>query len=145
MPKMSALLLAGWLQMATATDLPTPAVQTDVQKKIFATKNALAKAASEAAEPKLLAWLDENDVRSALKVCCSGVASLSSAELLSRLRSEIRAAELAHAFPVGESTRDTDVTPDLLTKYGFFLNLWQVAIASQSDTSSLTELVDNFN
>lgn len=104
-----------------------PAKQTDGQVQAFVKKSAEAKTASEAATPLVLEFFDSVDFRAALKTCCSGVADMSSQDLLEAFRAEVRASELAHH--ADGSTKDMNCALGL--EYDWFLNIDQADLVNQ--------------
>lgn len=131
-----SVLIAALSVVAGQSPWPTPPVQTEAQKALFAKKQAAAKEASEAATPKVLEFFDLPAFREGLAECCPDAAQLSSAELLEQFRAEVRAAELAHAFPSTDATQKDDTNIGLQKQYPWFLNLWQAALINLGEVDS---------
>jgi hypothetical protein len=128
---------AATLFTVAASDYPMPAVQTSAQLQAFATKNAEAKAASEAATPGVLAFFDSSDFRTAMQSCCPKIASMSSHDILAWINAEALVNELAHSLPASAGkSHFTDGNLDTMLEYGWFLNEWQGQIIGKSASTS---------
>lgn len=137
------LLLPPTLLLWVAAEFPEPPVQTDVQKAVVRTQAAKAEAASKAATAHVLDLFDSELFRVGLKKCCPHVAELSALQLLERLREEVRAAELAHAFPSGFTKGFfTDLTIPLADRFGWFLNQWQAPIVQNKSADGFFNLAE---
>uniref|UniRef100_A0A7S0ZWI0 Phospholipase B-like n=1 Tax=Noctiluca scintillans TaxID=2966 RepID=A0A7S0ZWI0_NOCSC len=112
---------------------PSPPVQTENQKRLYAAQAANAKAASDAATPKLLRVFESAAFREELLECCRDLADLPAPEILSLLRADLRTAELAHSFPAVVQDSHDDVTIEELSKLDYFPNQWQVALMRDAD------------
>jgi len=96
---------------------------------------------SRAATPKVLAFFDIPEFRRGLQECCPDAAHLSSQELLERFREEVRAAELAHSFPVDVGdVWAQDITVKLAEKYPWFLSEYAAPMANGDTLSNVSEL-----
>ena len=75
-----------------------PPRQSDVQRRLIASIDRKAQAASEEATPALLSLLGGANFTAGLHACCPSVADLDPPALLQLLADELRAAELTHNF-----------------------------------------------
>ena len=107
---------------------PTPHLQTAIQREVMSLSAAAAANASAAATPVLLTFLDSDEIRSALRRCCSTVAYLPASDLLDRLRAEARSAELTHIMPADIDHEFADMDLDMFGNFSWYLNPWQTQL-----------------
>ena len=122
---------------------PTPPPITPYQKSLLAKISAEAVAASEAAKPELLAALDTAGFRALLKQCCTEIAGLASAELLSELEAEFAVTKQVHNIRVGGGggPGGGDVTVALGETVPYFPNLWDLKFIA--DAAACDEMQDD--
>ena len=112
---------------AAASPFPSPPRQTASQRALFARSAARARQLSASATPSVIAFIAEPASRAAVLACCGpGVAALSPAELLGRLRDEMAVSELVHNFPAVDPAPRGDVNLSIATSAAFFYNQWQL-------------------
>ena len=109
---------------ATAHDAPVPPRQSAGQLALYSRIANEAAHDSPNATASILSYFNTPSFRNELRQCCSGMASLPAATLLSMFRAEVMAAEVVHNFdPRGNCTFcELNLTQWSEAKYDY--NLW---------------------
>jgi len=105
--------------------------QTPFQRQRFAEVETLARQASEAALPDLLAALDRPELRRTLAAACPSLAEENALSLLDRLRTHFRSAEVVSGFSATTSkVLPWDMSVEEGRRSAWFENQWEVRINS---------------
>lgn len=119
---------------------PQPPRQTPVQALVMDVAAKAAPAASAAATPAILEYLNDVTFRKSLQNCCNGtVASLSAHNLYEQFKAEVEAMEMVHNWdprPNGSPMDELNLTTWDAARYDY--NLWEMSYLGLKHASFLS-------